>query len=203
MDAKVYQRTIENVEVIDLRITPIVKTLALKTENGVIVAGTVLQRNSDGDCIPHAAYADLEMAGDVNDTNKAYTYAGAGFPGPVAPTTVVVTHGDQSLQDDGSGRLYGDGTGTVNYITGAVAVTFDAAPASDSGAPVVAARGVPMAVATRYANTELNDDDEAIDDVVTCLVFGCVVRDRVNVGGAALGNTDAELLAKANIHALY
>jgi len=202
MDAMLHKQTIENNEIIDLRITPVLKALKLKADQGVIAKGTVLQKNSDGLCIPQAGY-ELDMAGTIDGSNKAFTYAGAGFPGEIAPRSVVVTHGDQELVDDGSGRLYGDGTGTVNYVTGAVAATFTTAPAAESDAPVVAARGVPVGVAARYADTALNTSGAAKDDVVTTLVFGCVVRERVLVGGAALTDADAALLAKLNIFALY
>lgn len=202
MDAFLYNQTIDNNEVIDLKITPVLKTLKLKSDQGIIAKGTVLQKNSDALCIPQAGY-ELDMAGTIDGSNKAFTYAGAGFPGEIAPRSVVVTHGDQELADDGSGRLYGDGTGTVNYVTGAVAVTFTTAPAAESDAPVVAARGVPVGVAVRSADTSLNTSGAAKDDVVTTLVFGCVVRDRVLVGGAALTDADADLLAKLNVFALY
>jgi len=48
---------------------------------------------------------------------------------PVVPHTVVVFAGTQSLTDDGEGNLTGSGTGTIDYATGAVDVTFTAAPA--------------------------------------------------------------------------
>lgn len=38
----------------------------------------------------------------------------------------VFTDGTQTVQDDGDGNLVGDGSGTVNYATGAYDVTFDA-----------------------------------------------------------------------------
>lgn len=39
-------------------------------------------------------------------------------------TTVDAGGNGQTVQDDGTGVLSGDGTGTVNYLTGAVSVTF-------------------------------------------------------------------------------
>lgn len=36
----------------------------------------------------------------------------------------------QVLQDNGDGTLSGDGTGTINYLTGAYSITFNTAPAS-------------------------------------------------------------------------
>jgi len=203
MDAMLFKQSIENNEIIDLRITPVIKALKLKANQGVIAKGTVLQRDSDGACIPHAAYVELEMAGTIDGTNKAFTYAGSGFPGEIAPRSVVVTHGEQTLVDDGCGRLYGDGSGTVNYVTGVVAATFTTAPAAEADAPLLAAKSVPVGVTIRSADTSLNASSKAKDDVVSTLVFGCVVRDRCLVGGAALTDADAALLAKINVFALY
>lgn len=51
---------------------------------------------------------------------------------PVAVSTVTVTDGVESFTDDGAGNLTGSagGSGTVNYTSGAVSVTFNAAPAN-------------------------------------------------------------------------
>lgn len=40
---------------------------------------------------------------------------------------VVITDGTKTVQDNKNGLLIGDGTGTINYATGAYAVTFDGA----------------------------------------------------------------------------
>ena len=56
---------------------------------------------------------------------------------PVVPSTVVVQAGTVELVDDGNGNLTGTGgSGTIDYNTGAVAVTFTTAPAS--GTPILA-----------------------------------------------------------------
>lgn len=63
---------------------------------------------------------------------------GAGSPGPFAatlsyvplrPGTVQVTDGSETITDDGEGVLAGDGggSGTIDYATGAISVTFGAA----------------------------------------------------------------------------
>jgi hypothetical protein len=70
---------------------------------------------------------------------------------PVNPGTVVVDDNVETFSDDGAGTLTGDegGSGTINYTTGALSVTFNTAPtASDdvdvtyeywsTGAPVAA-----------------------------------------------------------------
>lgn len=202
MDAFLYKKEIENAEVLDLRITPVIKTLMLKSEQGIVPKGAVLARNNSGEVVLHKEYAAADLAGTVNGTNKAFTYDGTGFDAELSPRTVKVVHGEQELVDDGCGRLYGDGSGTINYIIGEVAATFTEAPAESSGAPTVTAKTVPIAVALRSADTSLNDGDEAKNDAVSAVVFGTVVRDRVSVSGEVLSDEDEALLLKAGIFAL-
>jgi len=54
---------------------------------------------------------------------------------PVIPGTVSITDGTETFSDNGDGTLTGDagGSGTVNYNTGAVSVTFNTAPANGAG----------------------------------------------------------------------
>lgn len=51
----------------------------------------------------------------------------AAIPGQTNPPGT-----QQTLTDDGSGVLSGDGTGTVNYVTGIISVTFTVAPPVNS-----------------------------------------------------------------------
>lgn len=56
---------------------------------------------------------------------------------PVIIGTLFITADDPSgtqqlLEDQGDGTLTGDGTGTINYLTGAYTVTFTTAPASSA-----------------------------------------------------------------------
>jgi len=56
---------------------------------------------------------------------------------PVIPNTFQLTDGTQVVRDDGNGNLVGDiaaGVNTINYLTGAINVTF----AANTTAPVVA-----------------------------------------------------------------
>ena len=202
MDAFLYKKEIENAEVLDLRITPVIRTLKLKSEQGTVPKGAVLARNNSGEVVLHKQYAAVDLTGAVNATNKAFTHDGASFDAELSPRTVKVVHGDQELVDDGCGRLYGDGAGTINYVTGAITVTLTDAPAEDSGAPTVIAKTVPIAVALRSADTSLNEGDEVINDAVSAVVFGTVVRDRVSVSGEVLSDADEALLLKAGIFAL-
>jgi len=47
---------------------------------------------------------------------------------PIVPNSVEITDGTQVVTDDGSGNLTGDGTGTIDYSTGDVDVTFNNPP---------------------------------------------------------------------------
>jgi DNA-binding beta-propeller fold protein YncE len=57
------------------------------------------------------------------------TFTGNFTPVPVVPGSLQVVAGAVTGTDDGSGAITGTGiTGTVNYATGAISVTFDVAP---------------------------------------------------------------------------
>ena len=51
---------------------------------------------------------------------------------PIVPGTVVVASGSFSLVDNGNGGLSGDGSGTINYQTGAIVANFTLAPSVGS-----------------------------------------------------------------------
>lgn len=51
---------------------------------------------------------------------------------PIIIGTVFITDGTQVVQDQGNGTLTGNGTGTINYTTGAFSVTFTNPPAATS-----------------------------------------------------------------------
>ncbi len=67
----------------------------------------------------------------IGQENRGYSFVTILKPLP-APGTLRVTFRalgrNYTVMDDGTGRLAGSGSGTVNYITGSVAVTFDALP---------------------------------------------------------------------------
>ena len=101
-----------------------------------------------------STYCESRMVHHI--TNEAYRL-GFGTVGPYNRTllnspirrgTVQITDtvGVQTVTDDGEGVLSGDGTGTINYTTGATSVTFNVAVGG--GNPIVATydyhQGLPL-----------------------------------------------------------
>lgn len=203
MDGYVFKKDVDNNEVLDARLQPLVKGMLLKEDQGILVKGLIMSRDADGKGIPFQTYAAIDLTGAVDDANKEFTYDGAGFGGELAPGSVVIAHGDQELKDDGHGHLYGDGSGTVNYITGAVTATFTAAPAADSGSPTIVASLKPVAVILRAADTSLNDDDKPKNDVGAAVFFGAVARDRISANGSDPTDAEVALLEASGVYALF
>lgn len=71
--------------------------------------------------------SNFSMVGAINSSNRTYTLAAKA---PIRRGTFVVTGStpSQVLTDNGLGIFTGAGTGTINYTTGAVSITFTLAP---------------------------------------------------------------------------
>lgn len=81
---------------------------------------------------PQQYSQDIVGVGD----NSNPTFSGGTQNYPIQTGTYFITDGVQVVSDvpnspfDGSGTFTGDGTGTINYITGAFSVTFNTAPSA-------------------------------------------------------------------------
>mgnify|MGYP000527744284 CR=1 FL=1 len=196
MDARKQYNTVTANEVIDGRHPPVIMPMVAKDDQGIIPLGCVLAKDSDGKIVPYAVVT-ADMTGLVNGTNKAFTHTATAIP--LQPNSVVVTHGEITLQDNGFGVIGGTGgSGTVNYKTGAVAVTFTDAPADESASPeVVVARAV-VGIATRSADTSK-------EDVISVLIHGTALKELVVIGvGASVLTTGAnDALAKLGIYTTF
>lgn len=71
---------------------------------------------------------DVQDVGDGDGSTKTFTDTLTNTP--IKSGTVVVDDRTEKFSDDGAGTLTGDagGTGTINYTSGALSVTFNAAP---------------------------------------------------------------------------
>lgn len=76
--------------------------------------------------------AGVNMTGVINSVNTTYTTTLMSSPvqTPIRRGGFVVTGTvpAQTVRDDGVGGFTGDGTGTINYTTGAVSIVFNTAP---------------------------------------------------------------------------
>lgn len=83
---------------------------------------------------PDIFYQDWPQQYAVNQVGTGNgvqtTFTGAVQNPPIIIGTFFITDSVQVLQDQGDGTLSGDGSGTINYITGAFSATFNSAPAS-------------------------------------------------------------------------
>lgn len=73
----------------------------------------------------------VSMTGAINGVNQTYT---ATLTTPVSRGSVTINGSNpvQVMNDDGSGTFTGDGTGTIDYTTGSVSITFTLAPIAAS-----------------------------------------------------------------------
>ncbi len=76
----------------------------------------------------HQPAAATPATGAIDGVNTVFTFT---LTTPVSRGSVVIEGSNpvQSLTDDGEGNFTGDGTGTINYTTGAVSITFTLPPA--------------------------------------------------------------------------
>ncbi len=126
--------------------------------------------------------------GVIDGANKTFTWA---LTTPVARGRVVIAGSNpvQTLTDNGLGAFTGNGSGTINYNTGAVSVTFTTAPAllstvlltysAHQGLPVMGIMNFyptdnvrQLIVAdTKYVN-RYNAADDRLDDITTTTYNG-------------------------------
>lgn len=129
----------------------------------------------------HQISAVAPATGAINGINATYTWT---LTTPVARGRVVITGSNpvQVLTDDGVGGFTGAGTGTINYTTGAVSVTFTLPPAIAStvlltysyhqGLPVMGEMNFYptnnirqlLVIDTRYVN-RYNPSTDRLDDI--------------------------------------
>lgn len=159
----------------------IVRGKKVDAGNGIIPAAAIVALDADGEVIPYAK-AEEAMSGTINGTNKVFTLD---FGGPIEPGTVVIDNNNTSPQqvvDDGYGNLYdaGAASGSVNYKTGDISVTFETAPAE--GKTVVATVRPKIAGVLRSAAHTDQVSGEDVDDVAPVVIHGTVFRDNLSVG---------------------
>ena len=192
MDIIVGEVSVERKNIIHAVVPHIAGSKSFASGAAAVEVGQVLGENSDGDAIAAAIAEDQDMTGTVDGENDDFTYS-AGKA--LCPGSIVITHGEQEITDDGFGNLQGDGSGTVQYGTGEVAVAFDTAPANGSGAPVIGYADDPEDIALESVNVVAGAEDSG-------LVFeaGAIIAKDVKVGAAAVPSYIKKRLRLKGIH---
>lgn len=141
----------------------------------------------------HEVASVAPSTGAIDGANATYTWT---LTTPVARGRVTITGSNppQVLTDDGEGAFTGDGTGTINYTTGAVSITFSAPPAVAStvlltysyhqGLPVMGVMSFyptnnvrQMILAdTTYVN-RYNPTTDRLDDISSGTAYNCTATD--------------------------
>lgn len=103
-----------------------VKPIFSDNGGGVSAGQQIFKNPTDG---TYSSEQTTQVVGTGNGSTTAFNATLA--PVPVRPTTLSISAGAVTGKDNGSGQIVGTGiSGTINYTTGALSVTFTAAPAN-------------------------------------------------------------------------
>lgn len=167
-------------------------SVPLDGDDAIWPCGLVLGKKADGKYQPYAEITTLVGTGDAAETTFSTQV------GPIEPGSASLGDGSVTLTDDGCGNLTGTGgSGAINYETGKVTATFDAAP--ENAAEVnLTNKPDPRAVLDQQTDTSASDSG-----LVT--VFGAVKKSLLKVGVSAQTAPGASVLARLenrHIHAV-
>lgn len=167
----------------------VVRTEALKAGQDDLAAGLLVALDAAGEIVPWDE-AQTAAAGAGDGAEKTFT----GELGPIERGSLSIADGTETFTDDGFGTLTGDatGTGSVDYDSGAFAITFNAAPANE--AEVAASYKPALKGVLRRAAAA----DAGVCDVV---VWGRVVRDPLAAGETAPTTAQLRRLERLGIWA--
>jgi hypothetical protein len=87
----------------------------------------VLQKRKGYSELGQLVHQETEDLGAAGSTN----YSGTTSYIPIQPGTISITDDTQTITDNGSGVLSGDGSGTINYTTGEYDITFGSSTSGD------------------------------------------------------------------------
>ncbi|MBF0454957.1 MAG: hypothetical protein HQL72_09125 [Magnetococcales bacterium] len=167
----------------------VIRAYAAAGGNGDLDAGLLMAKGADGKLIPYDPVAAVNLGtGDGSATD----FSGV-LVGPAQPGSVSISDGTQTLTDDGYGSLGGDGSGSIDYATGQVSVSF--------GVAVADTVAVDVTYGNRLVGVNTQVTDAVIDTVVALLCHGCVYTASLVIAGGGQPNAaDLERLVGLSIY---
>jgi hypothetical protein len=183
-------RSYSEAGVVDNSHPPIVMAMEAVADQGELAPGLIASKNAAEKVVPFDRFAESIGTGD----NTAVDFSGTLSSPPVKPGSVEVTDGTETFTDDECGNLNGDagGSGTVNYVTGEISVSFNAAPATDAD--------ISASYANRVAGVVTMRVDTANEDAAPVLVHGTVAVNKLSRNGTDPSDADLSALAEAGIY---
>lgn len=179
------QTTFKESSIVDHNHPPVIVTLEFEADSGTLKKGTIISKNALTNlAVAFKNASETIGAGDGTATDFSADLTDA----PIASETVTVTDGTQILTDNGHGVLEGDGSGTINYQTGALSVKFANPPANGA------------VVSVSYANRPVGvltaDIDTSKETSAPVVKHATVIKDMLLVGDNPASDTDIEILEK-------
>ncbi|MBF0589398.1 MAG: hypothetical protein HQL53_09730 [Magnetococcales bacterium] len=190
VSANIGSSSLRSRQIIDGTHQPVTRDYTAVADQGVLRAGLLVSRNAGDEVIPYQGGVQ-EVIGTGDGSIMAFDGVATG--GMIHPGSITITDGTQVLTDDGRGALGGDGSGSVNYKTGKVSVTFDAAPGA----------GVDVSIiwANRLVGVLLREMDTATNHAALVIVHGTVVKDGLLLSDDTTpSQTDIDRLVELTIY---
>ena len=163
-----------------------------KAAQGEHAAGLIMAADNSNELVPYKETAEVLGVGDGSTTAFSGTLANY----PLQPGSVTVDDGVEAFSDDGLGRLTGDqgGSGTVEYKSGKVSVTFNTAPTNSTDLDTTSKNDI------EGVNVNAVDSDSVVDGTV--YIHGTVNKDNLLVEASAPSADDLRELKKKGIFAI-
>jgi hypothetical protein len=140
---------------------------------------------------------ESSITAGYSHTPPAATFTGTLAAYPVEPGSVSVTDGVETFSDDGHGRLTGSagGTGTVNYKTGVIAVSFNANVGNGTAITADYVREIAGVLDSKF-----NDDYEGSGNYI---IHGTCRADVLKVGAVTKAAPSTTLLGRLQAKGIY
>lgn len=189
-NANLGTQSFNEVAVVDYSHPPIITTMEPLADQGELAPGLMASEDGNGKVVPYDQYTEVFGTGDGAVTDFTGTLSNA----PVMPGRVEVTDGSETFVDDEQGNLESDagGTGTINYLTGEISVSFNSAPSTDAD--------VQASYVNRIAGVVTLRCDTANEDAASVLEHGTVARNMLSRNGSEPTAGDIKSLRAAGIY---